>query len=688
MTKISFLKGDRKTILQIIALIGIAIAFSIWVIQGSWGPLSGMTGIGPHAGLNHDFVDIQEYKGFYFAKNLSFNPLPHLNLINNQVFYPYGTSSVFNPWAIEGDLVYAALYSLWGASPWLQIYYLLTVLITATGTFFLLRRDYGFIRASGAGILVSLSNFYAINKYPHHLPLSVIHWITLGVIADFLITKRVALKEHVTLNLILVRIGLLLLSFGHDLGYVAGLGLMSLTVSLLFIAGLICYRYVKREFRLPELFHKELDLYKDDFFAHPWTCLFLLGLNVFAGFLYLPLVMQIAREAKSFDLSGANILVFWSNPLRLLLPLFSIASKSEIQFENTFHDSPETVFDGRPGLFLLILGGIGLWQNRHRMIIFAPLLITFALCLLYVPGKLFVALTLKELGLLIVAAFGLWLARKRMLIFVSLLVVLLSVLYLNPTLFLIPTLKLFPWFTFNRVAGRCTILYPTILSLFALHINLSRLSWRRRQTLTGLLVALACIELGTAYSFRSNYQQPEPLNQSFFAYMDFVKEQPGEAVLDWPFCIASGAGAEGICPYYTYNSGVSTLTRFHGKKVMGHYFGRLHSSQVAPYFQAGWDKLFFPDDKMPSRQSRCFNQAEWSFFTDFFRLNDFAGINLYVDRLPGNCAAEFHQRFGTAAVETSVPGAGRVRFIPKSLELRNQVDLALGSSISLVNNHK
>jgi hypothetical protein len=681
MTRISCFRGDRKTILQIVALISIAIAFSTWVVQGSWGPLSGMTGMGPYAGVNHDFVDIQEYKGFYFAENFSFNPWPHLNLVNNQVFYPYGTSSVFNPWEIEGDLVYAALCSMWGQGPWLQIYYLFTVLITATGAFLLLKRDYGFIRASAAGILVSLSNFYAINKYPHHLPLAVIHWITLGLIADFLITKRVALREHVTLRLILIRAGLLLLSFGHDLGYIAGLGLMSLTVSLLFVGGLICYRSFKREFRLLELFHKELELYKNDFLAHPQTCLILISLSVFAGFLYLPLAIQIAREAKSFDLSGATISSFWINPLRILLPLFSIASKPGIEFKDTFHDSPETAFDGRPGLFLLILGSIGVWQNRHRIIIFTPLLITFALCLLYIPGKLFVALTLKELGLLVVAAYGLWLARKRAFIFVPLLIILLGVFYTHPTLFLVPTLKLFPWFTFNRVAGRCTVIYPTILSMFALHINLSELSWYKRPVIAGLLVILACVELGSVYSFRSNYQQPEPLNKSFFAYMNFVREQPGEAVLDWPFCVASGGGAEGICPYYIYNSGVSTLARFHRKKVMGHYFGRLHASQVSPYFQAGWDKLFFPDDKMPSRQSRCFNQAEWSFFTDFFRFNDFAGINLYVDRLPGNCADEFYNRFGSPAVETSVPGAGRVRFIPKSPELRNQVNLTLGSRI-------
>jgi hypothetical protein len=117
---------------------------------------------------------------------------------------------------------------------------------------------------------------------------------------------------------------------------------------------------------------------------------------------------------------------------------------------------------------------------------------------------------------------------------------------------------------------------------------------------------------------------------------------------------------------------------------MGQYFGRLHPSQIEPYLQAGWDKLFFPDSSDVSkatRQARCFRPAEWSFFTDFYKLNDFAGINLYVDLLPEDCVGEFYTRFGTPAAETLVPGAGRVKFIAKSPELRNRVNLPLGAKL-------
>ena len=166
--------------------------------------------------------------------------------------------------------------------------------------------------------------------------------------------------------------------------------------------------------------------------------------------------------------------------------------------------------------------------------------------------------------------------------------------------------------------------------------------------------------------------------------MNYVKNQPGEAVLDWPFCaLGSNLGYSAVCPYYKQNSGVYALRRFHQKKVMGQYFGRLHPAQIEPYLQAGWDKLLLPesDNTKRSHKNHCFLPAEWSFFTDFYQLNDFAGINLYLDLLPEDCVSEFYTRFGTPVIETVVPVTGRVKFIPKPPDLRNRVNLASGTSL-------
>jgi hypothetical protein len=673
---------SRRFFLGLI-FVGIAIAFSILIIQNFSSPLSGMVGLGPLLEVNHDFVDIQEYNGFYFAKNLRFNPFPQLNLVNNQVFYPYGTNNVFNPWLIEGDYFYAVLYTWFGTGPWLQIYYLSTVLIAAIGTIVLLKPDYGLIRAFGVGLIVSFGNVYAVHKYPHHLQDAVIHWMTLSVIVDFLIVKKAVLKQPIALRLLLIRLCLLFLSIGHDLGYIAGYGLTSLVISLLFIAGLLIFRRFKQAISFQQTFQDTIASYQQEFFANRVLCIVLLGVAALAGFLYVPLAFQIAIAAKSFDFSGVDFGPLWINPVRLLLPIFPVFQNPRNTFEGTFRDSPEAAFAANPGWFLIILGAIALWQNRSQLAPFIPLLVLFGACLFYIPGQLFSPYTLQEAGAWSAVFISLWCVRKQWFLWVPCAIVWLVILYFQPTLFLVPTLQLFPWATFNRVSGRSTVLYPVILSLLALHLN-GYLHSRKQKWLAIALVGLACIELGTAYSFRFSYQQPTPLNRDFFAYMETVKQQPGEAVLDFPFCIASGGGARSICPYYFSNSGIFALRRFHEKKVMGQYFGRLHESQVAPYFEAGWDKLFVPDRTFfPNRQARCFNAAEWTFFSEFFKLNDFAGINLYTDRLPQQCTIAFHEKFGRAIATTTIPGAGNVEFIPKAPELRNQVNVAAGLRLRL-----
>ena len=515
---------SKKILIFSITIFALAtFTFGLIVIKNLSIPLTGWVGIGPFIGANHDYVDLQEYNVFYFLNNLRFTPLPNLDLLNNQTFYPYGTNTVFQPWSIEKELFGTILHLFFGTGYWLQTYYLLTVLITAIGSFLLLYRDYGFARAIGAGFIVSFGNFYSINKYPQHFQYAVVHWVILSIIADFLIVKRIVLKHHVSLRLILVRIALLCLTFGHDLGYIAGLSLMSFTISILFISILIGYRYFKGNFKFTESFKREIQYYQQDFCTYPRTCLALITVSGIAAYLYLPLAIQILRAAKTFDFTGISIRSHWTNPLRLLIPFLPILNP-ERGFHKILKDSPESLGAGSPGWFLLIIGTLGLWQSRRQILMFVPLLIMLALCLAY-----------------------------------------------HPVLF--PTLKIFPWFAFNRVGGRSTIIYSVILCIFALHINLNWLNSQKRRILVGCLVLLAVIEVSVAYSFRSEYQ-PDLLDKSFYTYMNYVKKQPGEAVLDWPFCVTGSGFGQILCPYYVYNSGIFTMRRFHEKKVMGQYFGR------------------------------------------------------------------------------------------------------------------
>jgi hypothetical protein len=613
--------------LILLAFVVVVLAFSLLIVKNLSEPLVG-----------YGDTEQWEYAGFYLRNNISFTPFPQLNLVNNEVFYPYGTSSVFQPWSIERDIFYATFYSIFGMGPWIQIYYVLSILITGIGSFLLLFEDYGFIRASAAGFLIPFLSFYAFHKYPEHLGYSVIHWTALSFIVDFLIVKKVVIGRYVSLRMILIRICLLTLCLGQELGYIAGCALTSFTVSILFVLFLLIYRYYKNiKSNLINLIKITVGNYKSEFYTYPPIYLILLGVFLTVSFIYFPLVLQISIAAKSFDFTGVPSGAWWANPLRIFIPFLPFFNPG-FNLEQLLNDSPEGLGAGSPGWFLLILGLVGLWQTRKQVAIFIPMLIVLCLCIFY-----------------------------------------------HPIYF--PILKIFPWFSFSRVQGRFTIVYPIILSLFAVHINLTNLSVYRKRLISMFLIVIACTEIYTAYTLKVKAEPFYSLDHNFIEYMNYVKQQPGEAVLDWPFCVAGGNGVgagTGLCPYYFRNHVVSALRRFHNKKVMGHYFGRLHPAQIQPYIDAGWNKLFAPDNEdifQATQQKRCFNADEWKFFTDFYKFNDFAGINLYVNFFPQQCVQDFYTRFGQPTMETQVPGAGLVKFIPKSVELRNQVDLNLGKEL-------
>ncbi|NJK53164.1 MAG: hypothetical protein HC936_10760 [Leptolyngbyaceae cyanobacterium SU_3_3] len=356
------------------------------------------------------------------------------------------------------------------------------------------------------------------------------------------------------------------------------------------------------------------------------------------AYFYIPLVFQIVREAKGFNFLSVRDF-YWTNLYRLFIPYFPDLNPG-LSFEKILGDEPEGFGAGSPGWFLLIIGTIGLWQSRKKILIFAPLITIFLLCLFYFPATF-------------------------------------------------PTLKIFPWFAFNRVPGRVTVLYPVILTLFSLELNFNYIDHWKRKFAVASLVGLACVEIHTAYSLKLNEYQPYLFDTNFFSYMNIVKNQPGEAVLDWPFCIAGGNGkgvSDGMCPYYQLINSTHALRRFHRKKVVGQYFGRLHFSQIQPQLKAGWQNLFFSNGSesfSATQQARCFNDDEWSFFTDFYLKNDFAGINLYTSLLPETCVEEFHTRFGSPIAQTTIPSGVRLEFIAKPPKLRTEVNLDLGKNCGL-----
>jgi hypothetical protein len=576
---------------------------------------------GPLAGA--DDVSIWEYLGYYVSRNLRFRPFPQLDLTTDQAFFPYGVNSVFQPWSPERDAFFAALFSLNGPGPWLQIYYLLSIFITLVGTYGLLRRDFGVKRAVTTGLLVTFLNFYAVAQYPNHFNICILHWAVLSFLADFLIVRRVVLRRALSLRLALLRLALVSLSMGHDLGYVAGLALMSFAISTGFVVVLTAWRWWNQSAAAWSSYHDVRRRIDEEMRQHKLTICALFLLFLGATFAYPPVALQIASAARSSEFAGMPSGASSAKPWRLLLPYLPSLDPGS----------------GMVGWTLLVLGAGGLYCARRSWQMYVPALTMLLLCLAYRPIDF-------------------------------------------------PTLKIFPWFAFARIAGRVTAIYPLLFAIFALSFDPRRIGPRVGRVLTGILAILAAVEMRTSF-FERNETKIYEYAPEFFAYMQAVRQAPGEALLDWPFCVTGGNGvgsAEGLCPYYEKNHDDLGYAQYHRKKLVGEYFGRLHPSQLKPFLRAHWEHMFAPDDAdtfHARAQTRCLDQDEWSFFSDFFALNDFAGLQLHTSLVPPSCAEQFFARFGQPVARLSLPDGDDLAFVPKPPALRSRVDATLGRRVTL-----
>ncbi|MFD2934423.1 hypothetical protein [Spirosoma flavum] len=574
----------------------ITIGLTTWVVGDFRHPLSDGTD-----------TDQYEYVGYFFSKNLTLWPFPHLNLTNTQTFYPYGTNQVFLDWGFERDYWYAFCYRLAGGpGPYLQYYYVYSLVVASVGTFILLRARFGLKKSFVAGLIVSVFNFYALWKFPIHMNVCVGHWTVLCMVATYRLLLDVLNRKTVSLVYILLWIGLHVLVLGQELAYVAGFALTFTTLVFPVLAVVLFQR-----FRKAHWFNLATGYVREEFMRNKAGVLFGLLLIVISLYLYLPLTLQVAFTAWQFDFGIVPELPSWSHPARLLLPHLPGIDSYSIPYQLWLRDTFESYGQGSPGLYIVILAGVGWWQIRHRLALWLPIVLMLLLCVLY-----------------------------------------------HPVLF--PTLKVFPWFSFNRHGGRASLIYPVLLMLLALPVQ-----WPSRlpsQVGYILVVALLVMEWYTGYSLRLSVPV-KVASESLLRYCSIVREQPGVAVLDWPFCTigANGVGdKEGLCPYYTQQNAVFTFRRFYDKSGVGQYFGRLHPDQIQPFLRDGWPRLLTP--------SRAFTEQDWQFLDSFLGKNNFAGINLYTDLLTPEQVAQFYRHYGPPIAETTFPAAGRVVFIRLSRE--------------------
>jgi hypothetical protein len=578
---------------------------------------------------------LYEYLSYYVSKNLSFTPLPHLNLDNDQAFYPFGANVALQSFCVERDLFFTALSAAFGSGPWLQIYYLLGLTAATFGTFALLRRDHGDVRATVAAILANCLNFYAAQKYPYHFNIACVHWATLGIVCDFVIVSRLVERRRITVSLLLLRTLLVVLAFGLELGHVLGYSLTSSLAACVFAAGLLIVRARRGEESALARFARDA---REELAEHRGRIAALCAGIIVFGVLYGTLVAQIVRAAKQFDFKGVPDAVWWSQPVRLFIPYFPwIHGSMQPRFLQIWGDQAEKgVGSGGAGLFLLGLGVLGFVQARGHRLRYAPMLTTFVMYIVSRPG--------------------------------------------------FDLVRWMPWFAFTRVFSRATIVYSVVLGLLALDVSVERISRRWRPWIVGALGIVGALELYTIGLIKMSHPA-FAFDDAFNAHMKAIEKLPGEAVLDFPFCLIGGNGDQAyLCPYPTRLKSVYALQRFHHKKVIGQYLGRIHPSQVKPFVDEGWPKMWDPDvpeTGEADHQERCLTNAEWTFFTAFYLKNDFAGIQLARDALPPGCDEEFYARFGRPMGEVSIPNAGRLAFIPRDPSTFAQVDKEAAKKVRL-----
>lgn len=580
----------RPTWLWALVLGLLTAALGAWVVGDFSRPLS-----------DGNDTDQYEYVSYFFTKNLSLGFWPHLNLDNNQSFYPYGLNQVFLDWGFERDYWYALCYRLFGGpGPYLQYYYVYSLVVAAVGTFLLLRSRFGVGKSLAAGLIVSIFNFYALYKFPVHLNVCVVHWTTLCIVATYRLLFDVVSEKPVSVAFVLTWLWLHVQVLSQELGYVAGFALTFTTLTLPVLA-VVLYRRWRSRTRPP---FSEFDPNAVRSDRRVWL---FLGLLLLSLWLYLPLTGQIALTAWQFDFDALPVLRAWSHPARLLIPyLPGLDTFAVPAYQRWLGDPFESYGQGSPGLYLVILAGVALWQQRRRVALWLPIVFMLTLCLLYHPLHF-------------------------------------------------PTLKLFPWFSFNRHGGRASLVYPVLFTLLALPVRppTSRAGWYAVRLLALLMLAEWAHGL-----WARTFGSLSLVSDSVLRYCAVVRQQPGAAVLDWPFCTvgADGVGdTEGLCPYYQQQNAVFTFRRFHDKKVVGQYLGRLHPDQIRPFLRDGWPRLLTP--------GRPFTEADWLFFDRFLRQNRFAGINLYPDLLPPRQVRAFYRRYGPPLAETRFPAAGRVVFL-------------------------
>lgn len=584
-----------------------AIAYALFVVQDYSGPLIGGE---DYDGQYRGDANYFEFLGYFVRDHWHFGLKP-ISFLTDDVAFPYGTHIGLLSWCAERDLFHMMMLRLAGPGPWIQTYITLGAIVGAVGVTAILRPQYGILRAALVGYAGSFMAFYAWYKYPYHVNMVALHWVLMSIAADAVTIRRIADGKRLTSPFIVLRAALIVMSIGLDLGYVAGHALTALTITTYCAWGELGKRDKRllRRFRLAFPEHPIAELV-----ANPLASAGAALLLCFGLVLYVPFVMSVVKDTGTYPMTdaGGN---FWANQLHAFFPYFP-GTHPNSSLVRAIFGKDEGIGEYAPGFTLLFAGimGVKIAHAKDLTARIKPFLI---------------------MGILVFAFHPRW----------------------------TKTLQIFPWFAYDRVAGRGTIVLPLLLALIGVSID----EWPKLAK--RVLFALAGVEIFTAI-FLVNEFHPSHLTKEETDYFATIKASPGKGILDWPFCIASANGVitRDLCPYYDRIATSYAYRRFYEKSTVSIYLSRVHPTQFKNWLDDGWADMFSPDDPTrmhPKKELRCFDETQWKRFDDLYRNHDFAGIQLYDDRLPAECIDEFHQRYGKPRATAEFPRLGHVEFLAR-----------------------
>lgn len=571
---------------------------------------------------------------YYFYHNLNFFPWPQLTLVSDEMLYPFGNNHVFQDLTLEFNYFYSLFYHFFGPfGPWASLYYAFCTFLGVFFSFWLLKREYSVSLAFAITFLAFFFDFYSIFKFSGHLVHAVHHWLTWSILTDLILYHRLIKGKPISFSFLLLKSLVLLGSLGQEVAYLTGFALLSTLIFFVSAVGFIA---------LDPNLRSRWSRIESYWACFRWTksqrltVFSLIFFNIVLIWAYLPLVFQVLANVALFEGEPSPSAYSWAHPLKLFLPLIGRADLVGLpSILHYFKDRPEFFWDYLIGWTLsgLLIFSF-FYLIRKKQIGFAlPIFIILGFCLLF-----------------------------------------------HPTVF--PTLHVFSWFTFNRNSGRSTIIFSTLIPLLLVFLPLRSMSNRSFPWVT-VWFLIGVSEIISVYAIRFS-DKAYGFDKKLNSYVTTVRNTPGKAIFDFPFCIIGGNGIgfeENLCPCYLETSNQGFMAYFHQKHTVSYYYGRMYPSMLQPFVENGWDQLMVAEKKerQPNKLSECPTESIFQQMERIIQLGDFAGLQIYEDLLPNAaCMAKFVEHFGQPISSTPFPGGGLIHFIPKKeewLPLMNESEL-------------